>query len=166
MLLSLRRSRPGQFWHHLLQKAFKVQVLHRSTSLLTTTATFLAHQTQLLVSNLGLKHDTSGFFSDRRSNLRTDLCIIFRVLRLGDGIAQIWYGSSGEIVKYYLFRYSGYSFTGLCHCLLNSRLSFNCTHQIHTHMMHTHQLFINDRNLLIIIPTDSLKAGNDSKRSS
>ena len=46
-----------------------------STTFLGATATLLANQTQPLILSLGLKPGT--FFFNRRSNLRTDIAIIF-----------------------------------------------------------------------------------------
>jgi superfamily II DNA helicase RecQ len=57
--------------------------LPRSTTFIGATATLLRHQTSPLFSILGLKPGT--FFFNRRSNLRTDVHLIFRVLRHGLG---------------------------------------------------------------------------------
>ena len=57
--------------------------LPSDTTFLGATATLPTHQTSLLISTLGLKPGT--FFFNRRSNLRRDMCLIFRVLRHGLG---------------------------------------------------------------------------------
>ena len=57
--------------------------LPSDTTFLGATATLPTHQTSSLISTLGLKPST--FFFNRRSNLRRDMCLIFRVLRHGLG---------------------------------------------------------------------------------
>jgi len=139
--------------------------LPRGTTLLGTTATLLAHQIQPLTSSLGLKPGT--FFFNRRSNRRTDVAIIFRVLRHGLGGWQFpdlkWVIEGDRKVVIYCdtislaFRLLVY----LWHCLPDasrtSQIHLYCSICIPSYNVRTRQLFIKKPNPRILITTDSLK---------
>ena len=142
--------------------------LTRGTTLLGATATLLAHQTQPLILSLSLKPGT--FYFNRRSNLRTDVAIIFRVLRHGLGGWQFpdlkWVIKGDCKVIIYCdtvslaFRLLVY----LWHCLpvsCKSQIRLYCSICFPLFNMCTRQLFINNPNPRILIATDSLKVGND-----
>lgn len=144
--------------------------LPRGTTLLGATATLLAHQTQPLISSLGLKPGT--FFLNRRSNLRTDVAVIFRVLRHGLGGWQFpdlkWVAEGDRKVIIYCdtislaFRLLVY----LWHCLpapqsCISQIYLYCSICTPSYNERTRQLYINNPNPRILITTDSLKVGND-----
>ena len=138
----------------------------RDTVLIGLTATLLAGQeTTELLQTLGLTPGT--FFFQRRSNIRHDICDIYRVLRHG---------------------LSAWSFPDLDWVIEGNRKtliysgSFNLGFRVHTYFRHkapqkiirlynslsfvtynlsTRHLFINDPNVQIIIATDSLVVGMD-----
>ena len=138
----------------------------RDTVLIGLTATLLAGQeTTELLQTLGLTPGT--FFFQHRSNIRHDICDIYRVLR--HGLSAWSFPDLDWVIEGHrkTLIYSG---------------SFNLGFRIHTYFRHkapqkiirlynslsfitynlsTRHLFINDPNVQIIIATDSLVVGMD-----
>lgn len=145
--------------------------LPQSTTFLGVTATLPKRQTSPLTLTLGLK--PGSFFFNRRSNLRTDVRLIFRVLRHGLGgwyfpdLKWIVEGARKTIIYCdtisLAFRFLVY----LWHCLptspqtCSSRIRLYCSLCFASYNERTRQLFVEDPNLQVLIATDSLKVGND-----
>ena len=138
----------------------------RGTVLIGLTATLLAGQeTTELLQTLGLSPGT--FFFQRRSNIRHDICDIYRVLR--HGLSGLSFPDLDWIIEgnRKTLIYSGNFNLGFCvHTYFRHKAPQKVTRLYNsllfaTYNLSTRQLFINDPNIQIIIATDSLVVGMD-----